>query len=1569
MDVIADDPLLETDAEVPWWFRAKHTKDALRDFDDAGPWLDEEAQRVAEREACDAFKSPQDHFCAVSSLSAAALGIGAMAHTNKVYEEVLHKFLPILYKHRIAETPTPFHGLVAEVERVDFRFGRPQARDESGFRRLVHPSECLLRKIAYEMPLYHTAVLRIFRVRDDGSKELVREEIKQNQVLGMVPVPVGSVFCNRRHLPFPDSSAQTDLGGYFISDSGAKFMRGMNTIRKNRVLVKPHDAALAVVEIRPMEEGKFRNSSTMYVHIFPKHISVVLSFTKGVHFPLGMFLSAIGVRGVERQARMILTGGMLDGREPLAPDHPFYDLGREKYIRSLLDAEIHSTAFVGRTDHARKETPPLPDGRTFRLDHIPNYREMSRDDIVYWMACFFLREEDVEDDNYSANLRSILNSEFLPHIAGTTNRHGMRVKAVMLCYMVRIAIKAHMDRARVRRFGATASPAEARHLCPFDDVQDLANRQLETPAWRIFIRIAQSLRPNKNNVIHALEKQLALTGTVDFDAVLRNATFTSDIRTAMRTGNFAVERNSQARHSENITESVHRDNIVKMLKDNRSIKTDQPKSNKSTKTRMTRNRAAGFECDQNISTTEAAGQQVNLAKLATASSGVPTQTILPVLWSLCLETREHMLPVAGAMLSRTGVAVGMLETPEANSARVDAALRYLPEGLTRATAPPDESCMVFVNGTPVGILPHYAVGDPKDAASLGERAAWRLRRLRRHGLLPKHTSIYFDPARRELFISGEINGYRKLVVCYHDKLAYLKGAVPDIWDVRREHGFDVEAAAVAALATDDPEGAAAKACAGMSPAVLECVRVEMRARLPPESPDGVLPTHSPLPGDGLAMAGMLPCCKPADARGFRATHERIHRIVQGPVGVLNGNVLEVLLAEGLVEWVDPLEETNLMVRPGPLDTVVESGVEYAAFYTHGKLHPLGDFSDTPSLLSSPHMLFGSRIIHAANQSRSSQCESDEGIGRSETYQHVSAENALCEPVGSFTYNTRRLRTGSNVMAAYMGHPCGMEDAWVVSRSLTERGWNRSNYNHLTSRTITVARASARERDTQILGVAEEVADGQHNILGRIDAPSHALDPKDGLPRPGAPMSGHEKIIGRLGIVSRGRTGKQQDDKLVRDMSVVAKRLGPNMFTKRVVLVRVTATTLHAHVQTTDVRDIGDGSKQATRNAQKGMTSFLAAPEDMPFLPDGTPISVLKNPHCIPSRKTKTDVEEMLIQSMAAIRGAVVDTSGFSGMTYSRGKQVVRALRGNPAGISEGGIPLIDPHSGDMTVEPVFAGSAYFMRVNKDARDELAYRRTGPKKASTDQPCAGRSNEGGPRIGYMEKDGILGNGAPAFLEDRYSSDVRPMLFCQKCGNVADSRSGRRLPGDHDASMTAPICRNCGTATNIVAAPVHRSVINLGELIKGAGMQMRVQVTPRNFDPLLNPSPAVLTRSGHVSELDRRWIRRSRKRSASHRDEGKAPAPPAKRMAPGADALLEDDTTVPRETTSELAYVPTSPAYVPTSPAYVPTSPAYVPTSPAYVPTSPAYVPTSPAYVPTSPRATSADQGYVPTSPLP
>ncbi|NLK39373.1 MAG: DNA-directed RNA polymerase subunit beta [Clostridiales bacterium] len=178
------------------------------------------------------------------------------------------------------------------------------------------------------------------------------------------------------------------------------------------------------------------------------------------------------------------------------------------------------------------------------------------------------------------------------------------------------------------------------------------------------------------------------------------------------------------------------------------------------------------------------------------------------------------------------------------------------------------------------------------------------------------------------------------------------------------------------------------------------------------------------------------------------------------------------------------------------------------------------------------------------------------------------------------------------------------------------------------------------------------------------------------------------------------------------------------------------------------RKISVGDKMAGRHGNKGVVSRILPPEDMPFLPDGTPLDIVLNPLGVPSRMNIGQVLEVHLGLAAKKLGWKIMTPVFDGANEM---DIVECLK--MANLPENGKTILyDGRTGEPFDNPVTVGYMYYLKLHHLVDDKIHARSTGPYSLVTQQPLGGKAQFGGQRFGEMEVWALEAYGAAYTLQE-------------------------------------------------------------------------------------------------------------------------------------------------------------------------------------------------------------------------
>ena len=270
----------------------------------------------------------------------------------------------------------------------------------------------------------------------------------------------------------------------------------------------------------------------------------------------------------------------------------------------------------------------------------------------------------------------------------------------------------------------------------------------------------------------------------------------------------------------------------------------------------------------------------------------------------------------------------------------------------------------------------------------------------------------------------------------------------------------------------------------------------------------------------------------------------------------------------------------------------------------------------------------------------------------------------------------------------------------------------------------------------------------------------------------------------------------------------------------------------------------------SRAGQKGTLGLIIPEKDMPFAADGTRPDLIINPHAIPSRMTIGQIVESLFGKACTIYGGFGDCTAFQvkGSNYATYGPMLTKV-----GFHSSGKQLMyNGMSGDQIEADIYMGPTYYMRLKHMVKDKINYRARGPNTNLTRQPVQGRANDGGLRIGEMERDGVLAHGMSYFLNESFmvrGDEYHNMAVCNKTGAISVYNKSKNLffslfsdgpisfHTNPDGSQNVKNVSKFGRSFSILRVPYALKL--LIQELEVLNIQMRI-ITDDNVDQLLNMS---------------------------------------------------------------------------------------------------------------------------------
>lgn len=339
--------------------------------------------------------------------------------------------------------------------------------------------------------------------------------------------------------------------------------------------------------------------------------------------------------------------------------------------------------------------------------------------------------------------------------------------------------------------------------------------------------------------------------------------------------------------------------------------------------------------------------------------------------------------------------------------------------------------------------------------------------------------------------------------------------------------------------------------------------------------------------------------------------------------------------------------------------------------------------------------------------------------------------------------------GKNIRIAFMNwEGYNYEDAMLISEDLVVN-------DTLTSVHIEEYESEARETKLGSEEISRDIPNVGEDMLKDLD--------ERGIIRIGAEVRAGDILVGK--VTPKGETELSPEERLlraifgekareVRDTSLRVPHGEEGIVLDVKTFTRENGDELNpgvnemVRVYVATKRKISVGDKMCGRHGNKGVISRILPREDMPFLPDGTPIEIVLNPLGVPSRMNLGQVLEVHLGLAAKKLGWHVATPVFDGANE---EDIAEALR--EAGYPEDGkIQLRDGRTGEEYNGPVTVGYMYMLKLHHLVDEKIHARSTGPYSLVTQQPLGGKAQFGGQRFGEMEVWALEAYGASHTLQE-------------------------------------------------------------------------------------------------------------------------------------------------------------------------------------------------------------------------
>ena len=339
--------------------------------------------------------------------------------------------------------------------------------------------------------------------------------------------------------------------------------------------------------------------------------------------------------------------------------------------------------------------------------------------------------------------------------------------------------------------------------------------------------------------------------------------------------------------------------------------------------------------------------------------------------------------------------------------------------------------------------------------------------------------------------------------------------------------------------------------------------------------------------------------------------------------------------------------------------------------------------------------------------------------------------------------------GRNILIGFMTwEGYNYEDAVLISEKLVKE-------DAYTSIHIEEHEVEARETKLGPEEITRDIPNIGEDALSQLD--------EMGIIRPGAEVRSGDILVGK--VTPKGETELTSEERLlraifgekardVRDTSLRVPHGEGGVVVDVKIFTRENKDELSpgvnqaVRVYIAQKRKISVGDKMAGRHGNKGVVSRILPEEDMPFLPDGTPLQIVLNPMGVPSRMNIGQILELHLGMACKRLGIEIATPVFDGAS----EQDIKSLLVQSGWAEDGKTVLYDGRTGEPFENRVSVGYMYYLKLHHLVDDKIHARSTGPYSLVTQQPLGGKAQFGGQRFGEMEVWALEAYGAANTLQE-------------------------------------------------------------------------------------------------------------------------------------------------------------------------------------------------------------------------
>ena len=435
------------------------------------------------------------------------------------------------------------------------------------------------------------------------------------------------------------------------------------------------------------------------------------------------------------------------------------------------------------------------------------------------------------------------------------------------------------------------------------------------------------------------------------------------------------------------------------------------------------------------------------------------------------------------------------------------------------------------------------------------------------------------------------------------------------------------------------------------------------------------------------------------------------------------------------------------------------------------------------------------------------------------------------------------------IGSYGGY--NVEDSILFNEGSINRGMFNTTYFNM---------YEAREESTKVAGSnidSRFINIDSKNVVGKKPGYDYSLLDDNGLIRENTPLDDRKVVIGKV-------TTNITNPDTFTDASITPKK-GQLGYVDKAFITEGEEGFRIAKIRIREERLPAQGDKFCSRCGQKGTVGLIVPEENMPFNAEGIRPDLIINPHALPSRMTIGQLIETLMGKACAYYGGFGDCTAF--VNKGPKQELFGSLLRNIGYSSTGNELMYSGETGEQLEMEFFTGPCYYMRLKHMVKDKINYRAQGPRTIITRQTVQGRANDGGLRIGEMERDGIIAHGATSFLKESMldRGDDYYVAICNTSGTIAIYNESKNIfispfadgplkySENIENTMNLDVISKYGKSFSIVRVPYSFKL--LMQELQVMNIQMRI-ITEDNIDQLTSMNYAKTIQNLKIAKLSQK-----------------------------------------------------------------------------------------------------------------